>query len=131
MKSPAPRLAGSVRPAMIERVRGGLAGAQRFPQPLQVGAGGPGPVLDDLPQPGRLDHAEVDHALGGRPAAGGVDGQVEQRDLPHVAGERVRAGVLGPGPVQVPAQAAEQAPGPRVVLRAAGLADDLRVGFAQ
>ncbi len=57
--------------------------------------------------------------------------QVQQRHLPHVAGERVRAGVLGPGPVQVPAQVAEQPPGRRVVDRAAGLADDLRVGFAQ
>jgi hypothetical protein len=29
-------------------VAGGLAGAQRLPQPLQVGAGGRSPVLDDL-----------------------------------------------------------------------------------
>ena len=57
--------------------------------------------------------------------------QVQQRHLPHVAGERVRAAVLGPGPVQVPAQVAEQPPGRRVVLHAAGLADDLRVGLAQ
>jgi hypothetical protein len=51
----------------------------------------------------------------------------------HVAGERVRASVLGPGtgPVQVPAQAAEQAPGRRVADHAAGLADDLRVRFAE
>src|SRR5262249_38074822 len=42
-----------------------------------------------------------------------------------------RAGVSGPGPVQVPAQAAEQASGRRVVDHAAGLADDLRVSFAQ
>ena len=57
--------------------------------------------------------------------------QVQQRHLPHVAGERVRAAVPGPGPVQVPEQVAEQPPGRRVVLHAAGLADDLRVGLAQ
>ena len=39
--------------------------------------------------------------------------------------------MLGPGPVQVPAQVAEQPPGPRVVDHAAGLADHLRVGLAQ
>ena len=112
-------------------VGGGLAGAQRLPQPLQVGPGAPRPVPGDLPQPRRFDHAEVDHALGGRPAPGGVDLQVEQRHLPHIAGERVRAGVLGPGPVQVPAQVTEQPPGRRVVLHPTGLADHLRVGLAQ
>ena len=124
--------AGRVGPAGGgQRVGGGLAGAQRLAQPLQVGPGGAGPVLDDLAQPGRFDAAEVEHAPGGRPAPGGVDAQVQQRHLPHVAGERVEAAVLGPGPVQVPAQVAEQPPGRRVVDHAAGLADHLRVGLAQ
>jgi hypothetical protein len=118
-------------PGCGQGVGGGLAGTQRLAHPLHIRAGGAGPVLDDLAQPGHLDDAEVDHALGGRPAAGGINAQVKQRHLPHVAGERVRAGVVGPGPVQVPAQAAEQAPGSGVVDHAAGLADDLRVGFAQ
>ena len=112
-------------------MRGGLAGAQRLPQPLQIRAGGPGPVLDDLPQPGHADDAEVDHALGGRPAPGGIDLQVEQDHLPHVTGERVGAGILRPCPVQMPAQAAEQPAGRGVVNRAARFADGLRVGFAQ
>src|SRR6266545_1546469 len=118
-------------PGGDQGVRGGLAGAQRFPQPLHIRAGGAGPVLDDLPQPGHPEDAEVDHALGGRPAAGGVDMQVQQRHLPHITGERVCAAVPGPGPVQVPEQVAEQPSGRRVVLHATGLADDLRVGLAQ
>ncbi len=108
-----------------------LACAYRLPQPLQAGAGGPGPVPDDLPQPGRLDDPQVDHAAGGRPAAGGVDAQVQQGDLPDVAGERVGAAVPGPGLVQVPAQVTEQSPGRRVVLRPAGLADGQLTGLAQ
>ena len=111
-------------------VAGGLAGAQCLPQPLQVGAGDPGPVLDDLAQPAQFDCSEVDRAAGGGPAPGGVDGQAEQRDLPHVTGERVRPAVAGPGLLQVPTQVAKQPPGARVVDRAAGLADHLRVGRA-
>src|SRR5450759_3721965 len=89
---------------------------QRLRETLHVGPVGAGPVLDDLAQPSRFDAVEIDHAVGGRPAAGGVDAQVEQRHLPYVAGERVRAGVLVPGPLQVSAQVAEQASGGRVVL---------------
>ena len=78
-------------PGRDQGMRGGPAGAQRLPQPLQIRAGRANPVLDDLPQPGNFDHPRVDHPLGGRPAAGGVDTQVQQRHLPYVTGERVRA----------------------------------------
>ena len=57
--------------------------------------------------------------------------QVQQRDLPDIAGERVSAAVPGPGLVQVPAQVAEQSAGSGVVLHPAGFADGLRVGLAQ
>ena len=57
--------------------------------------------------------------------------QAEHRCLPHITGERVRAGVLSPGLVQVTEQVAEQPPGRRVVLRAARLADHLHVDAAQ
>ena len=44
--------------------------------------------------------------------------QVQQRDLPDVAGERVRAGVPGPRLVQAPLRRSRNSsPGSRVVLR--------------
>ena len=127
----------SLAPAPPEAARagqssgGGLAGAQGLAQPLQVGAGGLGPVLDDLAQPRRLHAPEVDHALDRWPAPGGVGLQVKQCHLPDVAGERIGSGVLGTGSFQVPAQVAEQSPGRGVVLHAAALADSLGVGVAQ
>ena len=55
----------------------GLAGAQRLPEPLQVGPGGPGPVLHDFPQPRQLDGPEVDHPVGGPPRPRSVGVQVK------------------------------------------------------
>jgi hypothetical protein len=57
--------------------------------------------------------------------------QAQQRHLPEVTGERVRTGVLDPGPVQVPTQIGEQPSGRRVVLHATAFADRFRVGLAQ
>ena len=71
---------------------------------------------------------EVDDALGGRPAPGGVELQVQQRHLPHVAGERVGAGVLRPRPGPGAGAGRGTGPGSPRCMHAAGLADDLRVG---
>ena len=113
-----------------QRLGGDAAGPQRLAQPLQVGPGVAGPVLEHLAQPAQLDRAEVDGPLGGRPAARAVGLQIQQLDPPHVAGIRVGAGVLGPGSFQMTAQVTEQALDGRVVLHATAFTHRFGVGAA-
>ncbi len=65
-------------------LRSSPAGAQRLADALEVGAGGPGPVLGHLAQPDQLDDPEVDGALSSGPAPRAVGLEVQQRHLPDV-----------------------------------------------
>ena len=117
-------------PGGHQRLRGHLAGPQRLAQPLHVGTGAAGPVFEHLAQPAQLDRAEVDGALGSWPAARTIGLQIQQLEMPYIAGIGIGAGVLGPGSFQVTAQVAVEALDGPVVLHATAFTYRFGIGAA-